>query len=104
LIAFRRRGAWRNADEIIEIVCRRLGVAGDALRRPRRDSLDRVIAARMLCDHAGLSPRRIAQTQGIGTGSAVGTQLHKLAEGLSANDRLRQRVATIEAECRAQPP
>lgn len=102
-ISFRRRSTWRNVEEILEVVCRHLGVDRAALRRRRRDSFDRAIAARMLCDHGGLTQRQIADVLGIGSGGAVGKQLQRLTAELAHNDRLQRQVAAIAAECQAKP-
>ena len=102
-IFFRRHGTWRGAEEILGIVCRHLGVDRAALQRRRRDSFDRAIAARMLCDHGGLTQRQIASLLSIGSAGAVGKQLQRLATGLARDDRLRRQVAAITAECRPQP-
>lgn len=99
-ISFRRRGVWRRPEEILAVVCRHLGVDQTALQRRRRDSFDRAVAARMLCDHAGLTQQQIADILAIGTGGAVGKQLQKLTAELARNDRLRHQVAAIAAECR----
>jgi putative transposase len=100
-ISFRRRGVWRSSAEVLAIVCRHLGVDRTALQRRRRDSFDRAIAARMLCDHAGLTQQQVAAVLAIGTGGSVGKQLQKLAEELPRNDRLRHQVTAIAAECRS---
>lgn len=99
-ISFRRRGVWRSPAEILAVVCRHLGVDQTALQRRRRDSFDRAIAARMLCDHAGLTQQQIADLLAIRSGGAVGKQLQKLTEELPRNDRLRRQVVAIAAECR----
>jgi putative transposase len=101
-IAFHRRGGRRGAEEVLEIVCHRLGVSPDALRCRRRDSFTRAIAARMLCDYAGLTQRQAAKVLAIGTGGAVGKQLDKLARELTRDNRLRRQVAAIAAACRTE--
>jgi putative transposase len=102
-IAFRRRGTWRATEEILDIVCRHLGVNREELRRRRRNSFARALAARMLRDHAGLTQCQIADLLGIGSGGAVGKQLGKLAAELPHNERLRRQVAALAAACRPRP-
>ncbi len=102
-IAFRRRGTWRATEEILDIVCLHLGVNREELRRRRRNSFARALAARMLRDHAGLTQRQIADVLGIGSGGAVGKQLGKLAAEFPHNERLRRQVAALAAECRPRP-
>jgi REP element-mobilizing transposase RayT len=98
-ISFRRRGAWRPAEEILAIVCRYLGMDRAALHRRSRDSFARAIASRMLCDYGGLTQRQIAEVLDIGSGGAVGKQLQKLAAELAHNTQLRRQLETIAAEC-----
>ncbi len=102
-ISFRRRGAWRPTEEVLDVVCRHLGVDRAALRRRRRDSWDRAIASRMLCDQAGLTQQQVADMLGIGSGGAVGKQLQKLTEELAHNARLRRLIAALAAQCHAEP-
>jgi putative transposase len=101
-ISFRRRGAWRPAEEVLDVVCRHLEVDRAALQRRRRDSWDRAIASRMLCDQAGLTQQQAADVLGIGSGAAVGKQLQRLAGELARNPRLRRLIAALAAECHAR--
>jgi putative transposase len=96
--AFRRKGTILSAEEILSVVCRRLSVDRDLLLRRRRDSFDRAIASRMLCDHGGLTQRQVAGVLRIGNGACVSTHLRKLSQKLAANRALRNRVNTIAEE------
>ncbi|HPC97281.1 MAG TPA: hypothetical protein PLU87_20245 [Sedimentisphaerales bacterium] len=53
-IAFRRPGTVLSAEAIVAVVCRHRKVERGASLRRRRNSFDRAIAARMLCDYGGL--------------------------------------------------
>ncbi len=96
-VAFHRTGAVLDVDVILETVCRTLAVQRESLLRRRRNSLDRAIASRMLCEHGGLTQREAAQVLGIANGAAVCQQLRKLTRALESDRSLRDRVAGIAA-------
>ncbi len=97
-VAFRRRAAVLSPDEVLTVVCERLGVERTMLFRRRRDSFDRAVASRMLCHHAALTQRQAAHTLGIRNGASVSGQLSRLARELQSNRSLRNRVQKIEDE------
>ena len=99
-VAFRRIGKRLPAERILRAVCEGLGVEREALRRRRRDSLNRAVASRMLCDYGGLTQRQVADILGLHSGAAVSAQLRKLTERLESERRLRKQVAAITAELR----
>ncbi len=99
-IAFRRMGTRLSAERILRAVCEGLGVEREALLRRRRDSLDRAVASRMLCDYGGLTQRQVAHILRLHSGAAVSAQLRKLTERLESHRRLRRQVAGIAAELR----
>ena len=99
-VAFRRMGKRLSAERILRAVCAGLGVEREALLRRRRDSLDRAVASRMLCDYGGLTQRQVADVLGLQSGAAVSAQLRKLTERLESQRRLRKQVAAITAELR----
>lgn len=99
-VAFRRTGARVCVEEILAVVCGRLGVGREALLHRRRDSFDRAIASRMLCDHGGLTQRQVAQVLGIGSGACVSQHLRKLAGEMESDRVLRDRVRDIADEIR----
>ncbi len=101
-IAFRRSGTRLPADRVLQAVCEGLGVARASLLRRRRDSLDRAVASRMLCDYAGLTQRQTADLLGLRSGAAVSAQLHTLARRLNEDPGLRRRVRNIAAQLK--PP
>jgi putative transposase len=100
-VAFRRTAARVPADRILQIVGESRGVDRASLLRHRRDSLDRAIASRMLCDFGGLTQRQAADVLGLRSGAAVSAQLQKLPEQLDADPRLRKQVEAIAAQLRA---
>lgn len=104
-IAFRRGGAVLSVDAILAVVCRRLATDREALVRRRRNSFDRAIASRMLCDHGGLTQRQVAQVLGIGNGACVSRHLRRLARELESDRVLRNQVRGMEDElkCRRDP-
>lgn len=97
-IAFRRDGKVLSVDEILTVICGRLGAKREMLFCRRRNSFDRAIASRMLCDHGGLTQREAARVLGIRTGSSVSRQLNKLAREIESNRSLRNRVREIADE------
>jgi hypothetical protein len=100
-IAFRRQGRVLSVEEILAVVCKRLAVDRRELLRRRRNSFDRAIASRMLCDHGGLTQRQAAQVLGIGTGAPISQQLRKLARELESNRVLCSQVNGIAEELKS---
>ncbi len=97
-IAFRRTGTRLPTEQILQAVCAGLGVDRASLLRRRRDSLDRAVASRMLCDYAGLTQRQVAEVLGLRSGAAVSAQLHTLTEQLETDRRLRRQIADIATQ------
>jgi putative transposase len=102
-VAFRRSGTRLPVDRILRIVGEGLGVDPASLHRRRRDSLDRAVASRMLCEYGALTQRQAAHVLGLRSGAAVSTQLHRLAEQLETDPRLARRLADITARLKAGP-
>ncbi|MCX5643556.1 MAG: transposase [Phycisphaerae bacterium] len=94
-VAFRRTGTVLGVDAVLEAVCEALAVDRSSLLQRRRNSFDRAIASRMLCDFAGLTQREAAQVLGIANGAAVSQQLRKLTRALESDSTLRNQVAKI---------
>lgn len=99
-VAFRRMGKRLSVERILLSVCEGLGVERGALLRRRRDSLDRAVASRMLCDYGGLTQRQVAEILRLHSGAAVSAQLRRLTERLESHRPLRKQVAAIAAELR----
>ncbi len=94
-VAFRRPGTVLSVEEILAVVCRRLAVQREALLRRRRDSFDRALASRMLCEHGGLTQRQVAEVLRIGSGACVSQHLRKLARALESNRTLQNQVRVL---------
>jgi putative transposase len=73
-VSFRREMPRIGKDKVLEIVSDRLGVAPADLRKKRRNSILRPIAARMLVKHAGLTHREVANLLGMKSGVAASLQ------------------------------
>jgi len=101
-VAFRRRVAVLSPEEILTVVCAGLGVERAMLLRRRRNSFDRAVAARMLCQYAGLTQRQAARALGIGNGASVSGQLSRLAKELESNRSLRNRVQKMEDDLKCR--
>ena len=97
-VAFRRSGTQLPTNRVLQAVSDGLGVERASLLRRRRDSLDRAVASRMLCDYAGLTQRQTADLLGLRSGAAVSAQLHKLARHLNEDPGLSRRVKSIAAK------
>ncbi len=97
-VAFRRSGSVLAPEEILAIVCRRLGVEREALLRRRRDSFDRAIASRLLCEHGGLTQRQVAELLRIGNGACVSQHLRKLARVLESDRPLQNQIRELTEE------
>jgi len=97
-IAFRRTARRLPTEEILAAVCAGLGVERASLLRRRRDARERAVASRLLCDYGGLMQREVAEVLGLRSGAAVSAQLHKLAEQVQSDPRLRKEIAAIVAQ------
>jgi hypothetical protein len=97
-IAFRRTGTRLPTERILQAICAGLGVDRASLLHRQRDSRDRAVASRLLCDYGGLTQREVAEILGLRSGAAVSAQLHKLTEHLKMDPLLREQMADIAAE------
>jgi putative transposase len=103
-VAFRRTVAHVPADRILQVVSKSLGVDRASLLHRQRDSLDRAVTARMLCEYGGLTQRQAADVLGLRSGAAVSAQLQKLPGRLNEDPHLRKQVARIAAQLKAARP
>ena len=94
--SFRRTVEPVAAESVLSVVAEALGVEPDEFRCRRRNSMLRAVAARCLCRYSGLTQRDAAAALAIGSGAAVGYQLHKLAAQLPQDRALRRRLNQIE--------
>ena len=97
-IALRRAGTRLPLEQILQVVCQGLGIERASLLRRRRDARERAVASRLLCDYGGLTQREVAEVLGLRSGAAVSAQLHKLAEQVKSDRRLRKELAVIVAQ------
>ena len=95
-VALRRRSRRLPVERVLAIVCGRLGVDRAEVRRRQRGSLLRPIAAKMLCQYAGLTQRQAADLLGLSTGAAVSMQLKSLAAAAAAQGKLPRQLTAIE--------
>ena len=100
-VAFHRVVPRLAADQILEVVSEGLRVERASLCRRRRNSLNRAITSRMLCQYAGLTQRQAANLLGLHSGAAVSAQLRRLRKQLESNAALRKKVAQISAALKA---
>ncbi len=101
-VAFRRRIAILSPEEVLAVVCERLGVERTLLLRRRRNSFDRAVASRMLCQYAGLTQRQAAHVVGVRNGASVSEQLTRLTQELESNRSLRNRIREIEKKLKCR--
>jgi len=94
-IAFRRIGTRLPVEQILQAVCQGLATDRTSLLRRRRDSRERAVASRLLCDLGGLTQREVAEVLGLRSGAAVSAQLHKLANEIKTDPRLPKQMAAI---------
>jgi chromosomal replication initiation ATPase DnaA len=96
-IAFRKIKQPLKADEVIREVCGVLGIEADEMNHQRRDSLVRPLIAKMLCKHAGLSQREIADRMGLKSGATVSHQLRKLESEAEKSKKVRVQLKALDA-------
>jgi putative transposase len=97
-VSLRKAGQQVPVERVLAVVCHHLKVDVHALRRRRRNSWVRPVAARALTWYAGLNQRETAEVLEIGTGKAVSVHLARLATALSADRGLRNLVAGIDRD------
>jgi REP element-mobilizing transposase RayT len=100
-VALRRVSKLLDAEDVLRIVGAVLKVAESDMRRRRRDSTARAVAARFLTQCAGLTQREAAHELGIGSGAAVCMLLKGLPGRMERSRALRAAVETIAARVQA---
>jgi REP element-mobilizing transposase RayT len=95
-VSFRHVTEPLPVSTILATVSEALGVAVEMLRKRRRNSSSRAIAARMLIRFGGQTQRQTAAHLNMGTGGAVSAQVRRLPALLDGDRRLRRTVQRIE--------
>ena len=95
-VLFRKMERTLDAGRIVEVVCDELGVEEAELRRHRKDSCTRPIAARMLCKHGGLTQREAAGILGLRTGAAVSVQMKWLKNVTATQKGVRHLLQRVD--------
>jgi putative transposase len=91
-VSYRASRRRLPTDQVLEAVCRGMGVTRKELLRSHGSGWARPVAARMLTRYGGLSQREAAQELGVGTGAAVSIQLRRIDEAMREGDTLRHQV------------
>ncbi len=97
-VSFRKEVEPLSAADIIDVVCKAMGIVEEEVYRRRRNSMVRPVMARMLCKYAGMTQRDVAKLVNLAGGSAVSLQMRKLNEQLSGDKTLRKLVNTVSAQ------
>jgi len=86
-----------DPERVLAVAGEVIGVEPAEFRVRRRSSVNRGVAARMLCKYAGLTQREVAGVLQFRSSSSVGKQQQRLSAEMARSRRLRQRVQKIEA-------
>ncbi len=98
--SFRRVAHTYPMNTVLDCVCKVMGIDRSVLTSRRRDSLMRPIAARALCDHAGMTQRQVAEVFDLSSGGAVSKQLARLSEMINKDKTLQKKLADIDRTVR----
>jgi len=90
-VAMRRTETGADASAVVGLVCREFGTSPESLRRRRNTEDARLLAAKLLKEHAGLTQREVGQILGLADGSGLGNML-KLAERRLVDSRKLSRI------------
>lgn len=94
--SFRRTTEPLPVSIVVSKTSEFLGVSVEEIGRRRRDSLVRPLVARMLCKHAGLSQREVADRMGVKSGAAVSQQLRRLEESVKRDKAVRKQIDELD--------
>jgi len=95
-VSFQRVTRTYPMNVVLDCVCRVLKIERSMLMIRRRDSLIRPVAAKALCDHAGMTQRKVAEVFNLSTGGTVSKQLAKLSEIIKTDKTLSKTLADID--------
>ncbi len=87
-------------DAVLECVCQVLKIDRSLLMTRQRDSLSRPVAAKALCDHAGMTQREVAEVFNLSSGGAVSKQLSRLGKKAKQDTALSRTLAKIDRTIR----
>ena len=90
-MSFRREVRPYPVEDVMQSVSEVLGIDSGTLLSRQRDSLARPLAAKALCEYAGLTQREIADVFHLSSGGAVSKQLARLST-LAQKDKSVRRV------------
>jgi len=90
-VSFRREVRPYPVEDVMQSVSEVLGIDSGTLLSRQRDSLARPLAAKALCEYAGLTQREIADVFHLSSGGAVSKQLARLST-LAQKDKSVRRV------------
>lgn len=95
--SFRRMGGVVPVPDILKALCEELGTDAEGLRRHRKGSHVRPIAAKALCRYGGLTQREAAEVLGLGTGAAVSVQLKWLKRAAETSEETKLLLTRLDA-------
>jgi putative transposase len=95
-VSFRHITEPLSPDEVLAVLSGIFAVDVSEFRRRQHGSVLRGVAAKCLIRYAGQSQREVAATLGVGTGSAICSQLKTLSGTLEADSRLRSLLEQAE--------
>jgi len=91
-VSFRHKPRICAVEDVLDSVCQVLGIERAFLLSRQRESLARPLAAKALCDYAGLTQREVAGLFGLSSGGAVSKQLARLNRKDKTVEKLLQDV------------
>ena len=85
-----------SMDQVLACVCQELEIDRSTLTTRQRDCLSRPVAARALCNHAGMTQREVAKFFNLSSGGAVSKQLARLGDRAKRDKRVALLLARID--------
>jgi hypothetical protein len=83
-------------DVVLDCVCHVLKIERSMLMIRQRDSVMRPVAAKALCDHAGMTQRKVAEVFNLSAGGTVSKQLAKLSKIIKKDKTLSKNLTDID--------
>ena len=94
-VSFRHAMEPLDKQTVLDIVVKELALTPEEMRRSRRGSPLRAVAAYCLMKHAGLSQRDTAEILGVSSGAAISKQLAKYSRSFNDDRTTRRRLKRI---------